>query len=85
MQKEMEAWMIWAEKCGNSLVDMGSSFVGGEKLTKSGSAPCGDFVIAYSILQAEDINGAKDLLKEHPHLQWTDGCEIEVHEIREMH
>ena len=26
------------------------------------------------------MDGAKALLQSHPHLQWTAGCEIEVHE-----
>ena len=37
-------------------------------------------LVGYSILQAEDMEGAKALLEGHPHLEWTGGCEIEVHE-----
>ena len=28
MKKGMEAWMIWAEKCGDKLVDMGKPLMG---------------------------------------------------------
>ena len=80
MQKGMEAWMVWAAKCGDGLVDMGTPLGGGQKLSKSGSSPSDKGVIGYSILQAEDIEGANALLEGHPHLEWTDGCEIEVHE-----
>ena len=80
MKKGMESWMAWAKKCGSGLVDFGTPLGGGQKLTKSGSSPSDKNVVGYSILQAEDMEGAKALLEEHPHLQWTGGCEIEVHE-----
>ena len=80
MKKGMEPWMAWAAKCGGALVDWGSPLSGGQKLSKSGSSPSDKNVVGYSILQAEDMQGAKALLKGHPHLGWADGCEIEVHE-----
>lgn len=80
MQKGMEPWMVWAKKCGKGLVDMGSPLAGGQMLTKSGSSSSDKNVVGYSILQAEDMQGAKALLAGHPHLEWADGCEIEVHE-----
>ena len=84
MQKGMEAWMAWAGRCGAGLVDLGSPLVGGQKLSKSGSSPSDKSVVGYSILQAEDMSAAKALLDGHPHLEWTGGCEIEVHESMPM-
>ena len=80
MRKGMEPWIAWAAKCGDGLVDWGAPLVGGQKLSKSGSSTSDKSVVGYSILQAENIEGAKALLDGHPHLEWTDGCEIEVHE-----
>ena len=80
MQKGMKAWMEWAAKCGDALVDFGAPLAGGQKLSTSGSSPSDKDVAGYSILQAEDMDGAKALLQGHPHLEWTAGCEIEVHE-----
>ena len=80
MQKGMEPWMEWAAKCGDGLVDLGTPLSGGQKLSKSGSSPSDKNVVGYSILQAEDMQRAKALLEGHPHLEWTGGCEIEVHE-----
>ena len=80
MKKGMEPWMEWAERCGSGLVDWGSPLTGGQKLNKSGSSPSEKQVVGYSILQAEDMQSAKALLQGHPHLDWTAGCEIEVHE-----
>ena len=80
MQEGMKAWMEWAAKCGDGLVDLGAPLAGGQKLSKSGSSTSDKSVVGYSILQAEDIEGAKALLEGHPHLEWASGCEIEVHE-----
>ncbi len=84
MQKGMEAWKKWAERCGSGLVDWGSPLMGGQKLSKSGSSPSDKQVVGYSILQAEDMEAAKALLRGHPHLEWAGGCEIEVHESATM-
>ncbi len=80
MKESMQKWMAWAEECGSSLVDMGSPLGGGLKLSKSGTSPSDKGVIGYSILQAEDMEGAKSLIIGHPHLEWAEGCNIEVHE-----
>ena len=80
MQEGMKSWMEWAAKCGESLVDFGTPLAGGQKLSESGSSPSDKGVAGYSILQADDMQGAKALLEGHPHLAWTAGCEIEVHE-----
>ena len=84
MQKGMEPWMQWVAKCGDALVDLGSPLGGGQKLSKSGSSSSDKNVTGYSILQAEDMEGAKALLQGHPHLEWAAGCEIEVHESMAM-
>ena len=80
MQKGMEPWMDWVAKCGDALVDLGTPLGGGQNLSKSGSSPSDKNVTGYSILQAEDIQGAVALLQGHPHLEMASGCEIEVHE-----
>ncbi|MEK7519855.1 MAG: hypothetical protein AAB581_01230 [Patescibacteria group bacterium] len=80
MQKGMEPWMAWAKKCGSGLVDMGTPLGNGHKVTKSGTMPSGAGVVGYSVLQAESIEEAVKMMKGHPHLDWVDGCEIEVHE-----
>ena len=72
--------MEWAARCGEGLVDLGAPIVGGQKLSKSGSSTSDKSVVGYSILQAENLEGAKALLEGHPHLEWAEGGEIEVHE-----
>ncbi len=81
MEQSMKAWMEWAAKCGESLVDMGLPLIGGQKLNTDGSSTNSDReVCGYSVLQAEDMDGAKALMNGHPHLSWDGACEIEIHE-----
>ncbi|MCZ6867782.1 MAG: hypothetical protein O7E55_10710 [Chloroflexi bacterium] len=84
MKAVMEPWMAWIAECGEGLVDMGAPLGGGQNVSKSGSSPSNKDVIGYSILQAEDMEGAKALLAGHPHLEMPGGCEIEVHEAMPM-
>ncbi len=79
--KGMEAWMQWAEKCGNKLADLGAPLMNGQQLSPNGKSKNSDKnVVGYSILQAENLEEAKGLLQGHPHLTWNADCTIEVHE-----
>ena len=80
MQENMKPWMEWVARCGDGLVDLGAPIIGGQRLSKSGTSTSDKSVVGYSILQAENIEGAKALLQGHPHLAWAEGCEIDVHE-----
>ena len=81
MKKGMEPWMIWAEKCGEKLIDLGTPLSGGLSLSHDGnSAASNKEVVGYSILNAENLQDAKSLMESHPHLNWAAGCEIEIHE-----
>lgn len=85
MKKGMEPWMVWAEKCGDQLLDMGTPLMGGQKILPGGSSENSTReVCGYSILKANDMEEAKSLIVGHPHLEWTGGCEIEIHESMPM-
>ncbi|MGI9406358.1 MAG: hypothetical protein ACR2O4_08300 [Hyphomicrobiaceae bacterium] len=81
MQEGMKSWMAWAQRCGDGLADMGSPLINGRTVTEAGAAPSDKKVTGYSILQAADMDAAIKMLDGHPHLGWTDGCEIGVHEV----
>jgi hypothetical protein len=83
-KKGMEKWHAWAQKCGTGLVDLGAPLGKGQKVTDSGSSACEVGIVGYSVLEAENMDKAKKLLDDHPHLGWNDGCEIEVHECLPM-
>jgi len=76
----MKPWMDWKEKVGDGMVDMGTPLGNSRKVTKDGASPSGSNIVGYSVLQANSMDDALEMVKEHPHLQWTNGCEIEVHE-----
>lgn len=81
----MKAWMDWAERCGDDLVDMGAPLANGRQLSQDGEHENSDEEISgYSILQAESLEEAISLLEDHPHLVWNEDCTIEVHETMPM-
>ena len=80
----MGQWMQWAKKCGSGLVDLGSPLGNGQKVTSSGGMPSPSWVVGYSILQAENMAEAIEMLKEHPHTTFAKGCEIQVYESMRM-
>lgn len=85
MQKGMEPWMAWAAKCGDKLIDLGTPLMGGQKMIPGGSSQNSNReVCGYSVLMAANMDEAKSLIKGHPHLEWTDGCEIEIHESMDL-
>jgi hypothetical protein len=85
MEAGMKAWMDWAQKCGDNLVDMGTPLGNAVTLGPGGSSASSESkIIGYSILQANSMEEAKDLLKDHPHLDWNASCEIELHESLAM-
>jgi hypothetical protein len=79
-KKGMEPWFEWQKKVGSGMVDMGTPLGNGMRVTKSGTAPSDKEVVGYSILQAGSMDEAVEMLKNHPHLDWVDGCSVEVHE-----
>jgi hypothetical protein len=76
----MGAWMAWAEKVGEGMVDFGTPLAGGVRVTPDGTSPSTKEVAGYSIIEAADMDAALALAKDHPHLSMTGGCEVEVHE-----
>jgi len=82
MKAGMEPWFGWKkmveEKGGK--VDIGNPLGNGTAVTKNGTSPSQKEVVGYSIVEANSMDEAVEYLKSHPHLQWVDGCSIEVHE-----
>lgn len=80
----MKLWMAWAKKCGDKLVDLGSPLGNGVRLDPKGASPSKRGVAGYSILKASSMAEAKRLMKNHPHIGWGGGCDIEVHESQPL-
>ncbi len=85
MEEGMKAWMAWAQKCGDKLVDMGTPLGNAITVGPGGSSASSESrIIGYSILQANNMEEARGLLKDHPHLDWNAECEIDVLESLAM-
>jgi len=76
-QAGMQAWMDWAQKAGDAVLDLGSP-LGVVDAAGDGGDPIG----GYSILQAESAAALSAVLDGHPHLGW--GGTIEILEMLSM-
>ena len=81
----MKAWYDWKNSVGGAVTDFGNPLVGGVRVLPDGSTQQSTKEVAgYSILQAENMDVAQSFLKSHPHLAWSDGCDIEIYECVDM-
>jgi hypothetical protein len=76
--KGMQLWVDWAQKIGTGLVDPGKPLGNAVRVTPSGVAKTDSNVIGMSILQAESMDEALKMVKDHHHLHWAENCEIVV-------
>jgi hypothetical protein len=83
MKKGMEPWMAWYSKCGKSIVDQGAPLGKGACVDNKGDAKAQTQVTGYTIVQAKDLDAAKAMIMDHPHLMMPKAS-IEVLEIMPM-
>jgi YCII-related domain len=75
-----EGWPAWFDKLGDKLVDRGSPLANGRALRSDGSTGgAATRLNGYSIIQAEDVNEALGLVKDHPYLAQGRGYSIEAY------
>lgn len=74
----MKLWFDWKEKLGSSLIEIGKPLGNAMKVTKSSVTKSDTKVIGMSILQANSMDEALEMVKGHHHLQWADDCEIDI-------
>ncbi|YCK82624.1 hypothetical protein M1D89_05150 [Arthrobacter sp. D3-18] len=79
----MKVWMDWAAKAGDGIVDLGTPLGGGKEVGSLGVTDATSGVAGYTILQAESMDGALELLQGHPHLMMP-GASIQVYEALDM-
>ena len=77
----MQAWMDWAGKVGDGMIDLGTPLAGGVRVTASGTSESTAHVAGYTLIEADDLDAAVELAKVHPHLQMPSSA-IEVHEAQ---
>jgi hypothetical protein len=85
MQGVMQKWKEWMEELGEDLTDIGAPMANGQTVVDDNSKGSASELSGYSIIQAEDIEGAKKLVANHPFLSDNDGkYKVEVHELQPL-
>src|SRR5262245_26466126 len=69
-QAGMDAWMAWAKRAADSIVDLGSPL--GDTAQVGGGHVAGH-IGGFSILRAASLDDAKKLLDKHPHFMMPGG------------
>jgi hypothetical protein len=70
-QAGMDAWMAWAQRAGDAVVDFGAPL---NMVEPGGDA--GDPIGGYSVLQADDADALAKVLDGHPHTAMGGTIEI---------
>jgi hypothetical protein len=81
-QQGLQLWIDWQNKIGTGLVDPGKPLGTAMRITEKGVTKSDTNVIGMSILQANSMDEALEMVKDHHHLHWTEECEIDI--IEEM-
>ncbi|MHC6222420.1 YciI family protein [Arthrobacter sp. MMS24-S77] len=76
----MKLWTDWATRAGDGIVDLGTPLGAGKIVGNSGVSDAETGVGGYSVLQAEDMDGALKLLEGHPHFLMAPEASIHVYE-----
>jgi hypothetical protein len=78
-QAGMDAWMAWAAKAGDAIVDLGAPLADAAHVGPGSAGGGADHVTGFSVLQAESADALTSVLDGHPHL--AIGGSIEVLEF----
>ena len=77
-QQGMQDWFNWKEKFGAGVVDLGKQLGNAVKVTSTGVTKSDSTIVGMSILQADSMDEALGMVKDHHHLHWAEGAEITV-------
>ncbi|HEY2044691.1 MAG TPA: hypothetical protein VGH11_18600 [Jatrophihabitans sp.] len=84
-EEQMRAWGEWMGSVGSALVDGGSPFGARSAVADSGSDASPSDLNGYTIVEADGIENARDLVKSHPFLSEGKGrFSIEIFELVPM-
>lgn len=83
--EQMRAWGEWIARVGSALVDGGAPFGTRSAVADDGSSPAPSDENGYTIVEADDLEGARALAKDHPFLSEGKGrFSIEIFELAPM-
>lgn len=82
VQKIMAGWKNWMEKVGDDMLDMGQPMASGQAVVDDDSRKPALELSGYSIIQAENMDKAVELVQDHPFLSDKTGkFSVEVFEL----
>lgn len=78
----MGKWKTWMEKVGENLADIGAPMGESASVVDDGSDGTAAPLTGYSVISAEDIVSAKEMVKDHPFLSEGNGnYAVDVYEL----
>jgi hypothetical protein len=77
-QQGLKLWIDWAQKLGPALLDPGRPLGNSHRVTRGSAVPTDSRVIGMSLIRADSMDHALDLVRDHHHLHWAEDCEIEL-------
>jgi len=82
MQEVMGRWATWMEGVGSALAEVGTPFGPSSTMVDDGSAGTAVSLSGYSVLEADDMAGARSLAEDHPFLSEGRGnFAIDIYEM----
>ncbi|MBD3940477.1 hypothetical protein IF188_02025 [Microbacterium sp. NEAU-LLC] len=75
-QQGLTLWHDWAARLGPALVDVGRPLGAKVDVTPDGVVDSGSDVIGMSLIEAESMDAALALVRDHHHLHWAEDCSI---------
>ena len=83
--EQMAAWRAWMEKLGPAMIDFGNPFAARTAVADDGLAADASDLNGYSIVEAENLDGAKAFTDGHPYLSEASGkFTLEIFELVDM-
>lgn len=79
----MDRWSAWMEKTGPALKDVGAPFGTATAMIDDGSTGTATAASGYSIIEAEDLSGARQITEGHAYLSEGKGnYSIDIYELK---
>lgn len=79
-QAGMDAWMAWASKAGDAVVDLGAPLAEAAHVGPGSAGGDSAQITGFSVLQAETADAVTNILDGHPHLHMR-GASVDVLEF----
>jgi hypothetical protein len=77
MKSEMDAWMAWQATHKAAIVDLGAPLGKTKSVAASGLTDTRNEITGYSVVEADSLDAAAAIFRDHPHLKMA-GARVDV-------